>query len=235
MGLTESSPAASKYKPMATKSLKGFVKMCERLSREKKFKELKTQTEKAIKNKIYGEIPQDPIIFYHCGMANLRLGYLILAEQMFSNCLSFSEVATKAQRQLALVYREQGKNTLASEAYKKILESEDDHEVAFELAQLLASGQSYDQALMYFSRCIELAKSDLLKLSQGTLAQYYMHRAAVYEALGLMEHSRIDMHHILEADPNFIQRMHAQVLKFEELGKSEDAQKLRVFIKKLLN
>ena len=31
-----------------------------------------------------------------------------------------------------------------------------------------------------------------------------MHRASVYEALGLMEHSQMDFHHILEADPNFI-------------------------------
>ena len=62
---------------------------------------------------------------------------------------------------------------------------------------------------MQFSVCIELAKQNLLGLEPGRLAEYFMHRAAVYEALGLLEHSRRDLHSILEADPNFIQRYHS--------------------------
>ena len=44
-----SQTSQSKYKPKATKSIKGFVKMCEKLIKEAKYKECKTQTGKAIK------------------------------------------------------------------------------------------------------------------------------------------------------------------------------------------
>lgn len=43
-----------------------------------------------------------------------------------------------------------------------------------------------------------------------------MHRASVYEAIGLLEHNKMDLAHILEADPNFIQRYHAQAIQLEE-------------------
>ena len=65
---------------------------------------------------------------------------------------------------------------------------------------------------MFFTTCIELARDNLLELEPTKLAEYYMHRSAVYEALGLLEHSQMDLHHILEADPNFIQRYHAQAI-----------------------
>ena len=98
----------------------------------------------------------------------------------------------------------------------------------------MAQSQSYDQALQYFTRAIEIAKADLLKLDPAKLAEYYMHRAAVYEAIGLLEHSKIDLHHILEADPNFIQRFHSQALQMEELGQTVEAGRIRSFIQKLL-
>jgi len=62
---------------------------------------------------------------------------------------------------------------------------------------------------MQFTSCIELARFKLLELEPGKLAEYFMHRAAVYEALGLLEHSKRDLNSILEADPNFIQRYHS--------------------------
>ena len=71
---------------------------------------------------------------------------------------------------------------------------------------------------MFFTMCIEYAMDDLLQLEPARLAEYYMHRAAVYEALGLLEHSQMDFQHILEADPNFIQKYHAQAVQLEEMG-----------------
>ena len=65
---------------------------------------------------------------------------------------------------------------------------------------------------------INLAKCDLLSIAPPTLAEYYMHRASVYEAIGLLDHSRRDLHSILEADPNFVQRYHAQAIQLEENG-----------------
>jgi hypothetical protein len=52
----------------------------------------------------------------------------------------------------------------------------------------------------------------LLTTDPAKLAEYYMHRASVYEAMGLNDQSKQDLHHILEADPNFIQRYYTQAL-----------------------
>ena len=73
--------------------------------------------------------------------------------------------------------------------YKCVLQNSTDHTIAFELATLYAQQQQYDQALMFFTTCIELARDNLLELEPTKLAEYYMHRSAVYEALGLLEHS----------------------------------------------
>ena len=93
-------PAAPtpKYQPLVKKSLKGFITACDKMMKDKKYKEIKGQTEEALKNKVYGEIPQDARLFLFCGIANLKLGYLILAEQMLGNCLVFPEIEAQAQR-----------------------------------------------------------------------------------------------------------------------------------------
>ena len=65
---------------------------------------------------------------------------------------------------------------------------------------------------MYFSTSIDIASQDLLSMDPTRLAEYYMHRSSVYEALGLKDHAKMDLHHILEADPNFIQRYYTQAL-----------------------
>ena len=90
--------------------------------------------------------------------------------------------------------------------YDKAIDKEPTHEIAFELATMLAQQSNYDKSLMHFTTCIELAKEKLqeLDMDPGKLAEYYMHRGAVYEALGLMEHSKRDLQRILESDPNFI-------------------------------
>ena len=92
----------------------------------------------------------------------------------------------------------------ACEMYKSALNHLKDHTISFELGQIYAYQAKYDKALMYFSMSIDLASVDLLSLDPTKLAEYYMHRASVYEAIGLNDHSKMDLHHILEADPNFI-------------------------------
>jgi len=51
---------------------------------------------------------------------------------------------------------------------------------------------------------IDVAKEDLLVMDPTRLAEYYMHRASVYEAIGLLDHAKLDLQSILDADPNFI-------------------------------
>ena len=47
---------------------------------KEQWEKCKTLSEKAMNNKMYGEIPQDAKIFLYCGIANLNLGYLLIAE-----------------------------------------------------------------------------------------------------------------------------------------------------------
>ena len=69
---------------------------------------------------------------------------------------------------------------------------------------MYASNQKYDQALVHFSMAIDLAKEDLINMDPEILASYYMHRAAVYEAIGCIAQAKRDHQLILEADPNVI-------------------------------
>lgn len=98
------------------------------------------------------------------------------------------------------------------------------------MGQIYANLQNYDVALEYFGIAIHYAKENLLSIDPSKLAEYFMHRASVHEALGNIEENRKDMHSILEADPNFIQRYHAQALQFEELGKYEESQRIKEFL-----
>ena len=65
-------------------------------------------TENAIKNQLYGEIPQDGRLYMYCGQANLELGYLIIAESMLQRSVTYPEIEIDTHRLLALVYRDQG-------------------------------------------------------------------------------------------------------------------------------
>lgn len=51
----------------------------------------KTVCEKQLKLKTYGEEPCDKQLFLHCGKANQKLGYLLIAEQMLEKCLDCEE------------------------------------------------------------------------------------------------------------------------------------------------
>lgn len=94
----------------------------------------------------------------------------------------------------------------------------------------MASQLIYDSALIYFSMGIDLARNDLLAVEATTLAEYYMHRAAVYEALGMFEHSQMDYHAIKMCDPSFVQRYHAQAIQLEHMGQNEEGARIREFL-----
>ena len=74
------SPPRKGYKPVVKKTLKDFLKNCKKLLDQDKFENVKVQMESAIRNKTFGEIPQDAHLYLYCGIANLKLGYLIIAE-----------------------------------------------------------------------------------------------------------------------------------------------------------
>lgn len=126
------------YKPAVKKSMRAFIAMCQKLIDGGKFEQCKKETERALKAKAYGEIPQDARLFVFCGIANLKTGYLIIAEQMLQKALAFPEVKAEAQAALAKVYKEQGQFTQAVDMYDQTLAADPTHEVAFELGQLLA-------------------------------------------------------------------------------------------------
>jgi tetratricopeptide (TPR) repeat protein len=94
--MKSSDVGSKKYQPMVKKSMRAFVEMCQKLLDKQNYDQCKKETEKAIKLKLYGEIPQDASLFLHCGIANLKLGYLLIAEQMLNNCLAFPEIKSEA-------------------------------------------------------------------------------------------------------------------------------------------
>ena len=80
------------------KSLKTFLTSARKMLDSKKYQDVKDATELAIRKNLYGEIPQDARLYMYCGIANLKLGYLIIAEQMFEKCLVHPEISTDAKR-----------------------------------------------------------------------------------------------------------------------------------------
>lgn len=60
-----------------------------------------------------------------------------------------------------------------------------------------------------------------------------MHRASVFEALGMLDHAKKDFKAILSADPLFIERYHTLALQYEANGLKEEARKIRNFLLKL--
>ena len=78
------------------------------------------------------------------------------------------------------------------------------HQSAFEVGQIYGRIQKYDKALIYFGVAIEYAQSDVLKINERKLAEYYMNRSSVFEALGMLEHAKLDLQKIVEADPTFV-------------------------------
>jgi hypothetical protein len=51
-----------------------------------------------------------------------------------------------------------------------------------------------------------------------------MHRSSVYEALGMLEHSKLDLQRIIDADPHFIKKFHQLAVKYELEYKFKEAE-----------
>ena len=62
-----------------------------------------------------------------------------------------------------------------------------------------------------------------------------MHRASVFEAVGNFEASKKDLAKILEADPKFVQKYHAQAAELEQAGHVDQANKINEFLMKMLS
>ena len=82
------------------------------------------------------------------------------------------------------------------------------HQVAFEIAQIYAKQSDYSNAVTFFNLAIQMANSIIPPIDAKLMGSYYMHRAAVYEALGMTDHARLDYQKITDADPIFYQRYH---------------------------
>ena len=92
----------------------------------------------------------------------MKLGFLIIAEQMFGLCLAHPELRSEAQANLALVFKEQGRIQEAIELYTQYMSNEPTHSEAFNFGKILAENQQYDKAILQFTTCIELARENLL-------------------------------------------------------------------------
>jgi tetratricopeptide (TPR) repeat protein len=67
------------------------------------------------------------------GNANLNLGYLIIAESMFKQCLSIPHLYSEALKQLGNVYKAQDDVEKAIEHYRLAFEEDNDYLTAFEI------------------------------------------------------------------------------------------------------
>ena len=100
--------------------------------------------------------------------------------------------------------------------------------MAFELAKLLASQQYLTESLIYLSKAVELSEGMLQSdIGNEKLAEYYIHRAMVYEALGLLEMSRRDMLRIKQCDPLFRQKYISESMKLQREGNMQASFKIQ--------
>ena len=61
------------------------------------------------------------------------------------------------------------------------------HSAAFEMGQIFAISNTFEKALTFFSLAIEMALSIVPLVKAETVAEYYMHRCQLYEALGMRD------------------------------------------------
>ena len=85
-----------KYKPFVKKPLRTFITNLQKLLQQSKNEECKKLSEWAIKEKQYGEIPQDGRLYLYCGESNYNLGYLIIAEQMLNKSITYPEIKNES-------------------------------------------------------------------------------------------------------------------------------------------
>ena len=88
--------------------------------------------------------------------------------------------------------------------------------------------------MTFFGLAIEMASAVIPALDSKIIADYFMHRASVFEALGMIDHSRLDYQKVLDADPSFYQRYHKQVIYYERMGMEDEANEIRQFLLKIV-
>ncbi|CDW73636.1 tpr domain containing protein [Stylonychia lemnae] len=175
-------------------------------------------------------------VYYLCGEANRRLENLLIAEQMLIRCLAFEFHSPFTYSSLAMVYRDQGHIERACALFKRALEQQQSPQVAFELAKLLAQQQYLTESLVYFTKAIDLSESGLglqRDLGGEKLAEYYMHRSLIYEALGLVQLSRKDMYRIREYDETFEKKYNEESIKLQQSGQLAQSFKIKQFLSKM--
>jgi len=73
---------------------------------------LKKKIEEPLRTKLYEGDPEEAKLFMLCAKANLKLGYLIVAEGMIKNCLKIpnleSEIIVEAKTLMGNIYEHQG-------------------------------------------------------------------------------------------------------------------------------
>eukprot|EP00347_Sterkiella_histriomuscorum_P024353 403331421 len=189
-------------------------------------------------------------VFYLVGEANLKLGNLVLAEQYLLKALSFEFHSPFTYSSLAHVYKLQNQLQKACALYKRALEQIQTPDIAFELAQILQKQGYLTESLVYYTKAIDLVEgydpsgrnqdinSGAIGLTREIggekIAEYYMNRSQVYEALGLIELSRKDMYRIKEYDSQFMDRQYQKSLQLEENGNlMMESFKIRQFLQKM--
>jgi tetratricopeptide (TPR) repeat protein len=110
--------------------------------------------------------------------------------------------------------------------FKRSLENQESPEVAFELASMLASEKFLTESLEIFNRAIDLSSSP-------APANYYIHRAAVYEALGLVQLAKTDYMMIDKADPNLRTKYMNQQATLTAQGRHKETFQIQMFLDKM--
>ena len=156
---------------------------------------------------------EDATLHFQCGLANMNLGYLLYAQNMFERAIAFnassiegpnSQIDLLAYTQLGYTFKLQEQSDQAIESFLRALELKGTPDVANEIGKLYLKKGDFNLALEYCSYAIEMATEDILNISPERLADLYCDRVQIYEQLHMLEHARSDQRKILEADPNFI-------------------------------
>lgn len=163
---------------------------------------------------------QDADLFEWCGVSNLHLGYLIIAEQMFTKLLAFPDKECIALKLLGDLAKKQDNPERAIECYRASLEiDQTQFKLSFEMGSLLLQLKNPTDALDFLTYAINQAVAEAINTEPHELANMYLTRMRCYQAMDLVEHAQNDYVKVLEADPNFIQRT---LLEKKQRGEAQE-------------
>lgn len=189
------------HKPIQNQTIGAFLKTCDMQYQKGEYEKCKKKTEEALKDYDGDKEPVNGQIYIMCAKANFKLGYLIFAETLLMKCFKYKDqpdVIFDAHWLLGQIYRNQGQVDQAIEQFQKLTRMEGVpknllHQVAYELGQIYGKKCQYDKALTFFGLAIELATSQIPAVESKIVAEYYMHRSSIFEALGMLDHARLDL------------------------------------------